>query len=628
MMGRQFTFLALVTVVAVTVATRPGTSAQTGTSKKPQTYYPQLIQIGQGKFESGDFAGAVKTLQDVIDHADALDIQFDAMFLKATVLKAWSSTEKAKINEEAKINEAIEAYRKLILHDELPTCRRAIAHNNLGMIYFEREEFEKAFAQFEIIGKIDPKKACNAQHRAIYKFNQARALENLPDLDPPERAKRAFDCYVEAVHADPNLDAAIERAFGTLWKATDPKVDDAAKLATFLVGHGRGDVAAKRTRDFLVKWRDAPAADQLLIPLVQHYASKGTTKKQFRASDADFLANATRDGSKARKMVDNIKDVYFDLELKPTLEIRIVRDRYSVWLASQDSQEAFSRFAKVVADQQLRHDKPDVRGAFARYCLGWTIDPNNTSAGLYLVSVLRDYEKDLLVGKEGDWATQFAYALASDTAERPYSLDDQIRMHVVLGHLFEHRKLLGPLDRPATAVFQYEQAVKAESQLPADVRTPSPGLHVRLARIYSQIKEKDMMLAAWDHYVTAAEMYAGIEEKTKARGALGAAHMLPLKLDEKRFSRLKNVETRIQPQTVTVSGKVVSVKGEKLTIEGNNGKEHTHEVVSTAKITFDGKACKLSDLKEGVRILVTVDDTNRATRIEAFLKDNPPPRDK
>jgi hypothetical protein len=74
----------------------------------------------------------------------------------------------------------------------------------------------------------------------------------------------------------------------------------------------------------------------------------------------------------------------------------------------------------------------------------------------------------------------------------------------------------------------------------------------------------------------------------------------------------------------THEGKVVSVKGEKLTMEGKNGKEHTHQVADTAKITCDGKACKLTDLKTGLRIFVTIDNNDRATRIQAFLKENPP----
>ena len=78
----------------------------------------------------------------------------------------------------------------------------------------------------------------------------------------------------------------------------------------------------------------------------------------------------------------------------------------------------------------------------------------------------------------------------------------------------------------------------------------------------------------------------------------------------------------------THEGKVVSVKGDKLTMEGKTGKEHSHEVAATAKITCDGKECKLVDLKAGTRILVTVDDNNRATRIQAFLKTSDSSKDK
>jgi len=73
----------------------------------------------------------------------------------------------------------------------------------------------------------------------------------------------------------------------------------------------------------------------------------------------------------------------------------------------------------------------------------------------------------------------------------------------------------------------------------------------------------------------------------------------------------------------THDGKVVSVKGGKLTME-TKGKEITHEVATNAKITCDGKDCQLNDLKSGQLIRVTVDNNDRATRIQAFLKDTPP----
>ena len=66
-------------------------------------------------------------------------------------------------------------------------------------------------------------------------------------------------------------------------------------------------------------------------------------------------------------------------------------------------------------------------------------------------------------------------------------------------------------------------------------------------------------------------------------------------------------------------GKVVSVKDGSLTME-SNGKEHTHKVPATAKVTCDGKECKLTDLKAGVLVRVTTDDTDRVTAIAANTK--------
>ncbi len=72
----------------------------------------------------------------------------------------------------------------------------------------------------------------------------------------------------------------------------------------------------------------------------------------------------------------------------------------------------------------------------------------------------------------------------------------------------------------------------------------------------------------------------------------------------------------------THRGRVVSVEGNKLTMVGRNRKEHTHTVASTARITCDGKECKLSDLKKGTFIEVTTKegDPTMAIAIKASTK--------
>lgn len=65
-------------------------------------------------------------------------------------------------------------------------------------------------------------------------------------------------------------------------------------------------------------------------------------------------------------------------------------------------------------------------------------------------------------------------------------------------------------------------------------------------------------------------------------------------------------------------GKVVEAAKGKLTMTDLDGKnKHTHNVADNAKITLDGKAAKLEDLKSGQTIEVTTDDKSGATAIAA-----------
>ena len=70
-------------------------------------------------------------------------------------------------------------------------------------------------------------------------------------------------------------------------------------------------------------------------------------------------------------------------------------------------------------------------------------------------------------------------------------------------------------------------------------------------------------------------------------------------------------------------GHVVKVAEGKLTMVGADKKEVTHEVAKDAKITLDGKAAKLEDLKEHTVVKVTmkkVEDKHTVTKIEAETK--------
>jgi hypothetical protein len=70
----------------------------------------------------------------------------------------------------------------------------------------------------------------------------------------------------------------------------------------------------------------------------------------------------------------------------------------------------------------------------------------------------------------------------------------------------------------------------------------------------------------------------------------------------------------------THSGVVVSAGAGKLTMSGKDGKvEHSHDVAKDAKISCNGKDCKLEDLKKGTAVTVTMKD-KKAVQIQGTTK--------
>ena len=61
------------------------------------------------------------------------------------------------------------------------------------------------------------------------------------------------------------------------------------------------------------------------------------------------------------------------------------------------------------------------------------------------------------------------------------------------------------------------------------------------------------------------------------------------------------------PKPGTHEGKVVKVEGTKLTMSDKDNKTHTHAIPADAKVMVNGKEGKLTDLKAGDKIKVTVE---------------------
>lgn len=80
-------------------------------------------------------------------------------------------------------------------------------------------------------------------------------------------------------------------------------------------------------------------------------------------------------------------------------------------------------------------------------------------------------------------------------------------------------------------------------------------------------------------------------------------------------------DTVVGPSVKSMDGTVVGVTSEKLTMTGKDGKDHIHKLATDVKVTCDGKTVPAADLKAGMKIRVTTDTADAATRIEALDKD-------
>jgi|GEM_PF-4059722 len=71
---------------------------------------------------------------------------------------------------------------------------------------------------------------------------------------------------------------------------------------------------------------------------------------------------------------------------------------------------------------------------------------------------------------------------------------------------------------------------------------------------------------------------------------------------------IKTDQHWVKTKTYVLRGYIYVTDGAKLTMTDKEGKnEHTHVVPADAKITFDGKAATLADLKPGSKVKVVIE---------------------
>jgi tetratricopeptide (TPR) repeat protein len=339
----------------------------------------------------------------------------------------------------------------------------------------------------------------------------------------------------------PGFTPAIESAFRVLRQSSPPSISEVTALGRKLVERGSGAYTAAQIHILLRAWNTSPQASELLTVLVQYYAAASIDPIQFEKSEWGDL-HSLGVGSAVSRPIDEIHTAYFS-DFPPSLHRGPAQDIFRSWAHPQQHAEVFSALLKKVGSYYYQHEKPD--RAMARYSAAWMLNPADSESAVYSAAILRDHAKSL--DPTGVLFGRLLETLFQQKGEAYFENDwpNILRFHVVLGTIFERDKVWGSSQDPRSAIFQWESALRAESQVRQIDKNfpPSPGIHASLGLAYQNTSRT---ADAWDQYILAAQGFIQTHNPDSATVALDSAELLPLTPSANRRNQLEQLRDQVK----------------------------------------------------------------------------------
>ena len=90
--------------------------------------------------------------------------------------------------------------------------------------------------------------------------------------------------------------------------------------------------------------------------------------------------------------------------------------------------------------------------------------------------------------------------------------------------------------------------------------------------------------------------------------------------DEKKLDPKDGSNPQTKRAPTTFDGKIVSIKGDTLVMQNKEGRNFSHTLAKNVKVSCDGTACDVDELRVGSAIRVTTqpDDQDMVTCVESL----------
>jgi tetratricopeptide (TPR) repeat protein len=414
---------------------------------------------------------------------------------------------------------------------------RIEATNGLGVLRLRQGRApEAADLLASVESQVHESNDFDAFARSRYLYNYATALEKSGSIE------KAFARFLEALDLDPSFQPACEGAERAA-KAFPPegRVKQLGELSHLLIQ--KGELSA--VREYLLRTlrdgRDLSGApyDDLLVLLVQYWTAARVTPEDAQNDWLPVLSQAASWMSPiSRDRVTRIRTAY-TTGMPPILDRFQAEASFGAWRTPKEAASAFSGFLKTLGDVFL--EKGDARGAVSRYALAFSAT-GNLDAAVYLAGLLLNQHPSL--DPEGRLLNEFIGGVFYAKGES-YLRDDWpniLRLHSLLGTIFERQGRWGSSGDAKSAIFQWEHAIAALEKLPGRGQGDAPALHAHLAASYAGGHRRKEAL---QQYIIAAEQYVAAQRPEAAELLMMRIHTLDSVAGEADRQRAKAVREAI-----------------------------------------------------------------------------------
>ncbi|HYK89503.1 MAG TPA: hypothetical protein VE398_12080 [Acidobacteriota bacterium] len=475
----------------------PPKATAAGETGKSQTAAQREQTSSTAQEHVTDFARQVEILRAERAQAQGSGAQTkaaEAAINEARTLELWGTVDRAQASH---VSEAASVY--LVAMASGTPGQRSLAANNLGVLLLRQGDPVKALGVFREVDL----KAIDPADLYIYQYNYGRTLELNKD------SQGAYTHYREAVKLRPDFMPAVEGALRTLWEVKPAPVTDAAGFADTLVRAGRADAARDLLKRSLALWSSEPNASQLLGGLVRCYGAERIEFSHFFQEDWPLLLKLG-----ASPLGAGIRELGLAFSAKFPYSFGHNAEPFPYW-SNGPYREPFGELLRMVGDQYANEER--YPQALACYSNAWVIS-RLPEAALYTAALIRDHRE---LDTDGRLLNQLVESLFEQKGDA-YARQDWpniLRLHTVLGTIFESQSRWGPAGDPRSAIFQWQHALYAESMVRAkDPKfPPSPGLHLHLANSYVKVGQP---AAARSEYLAAAEGFLQASDREQAAMAI------------------------------------------------------------------------------------------------------------